>query len=181
MAAKTRRKCPKGDIRSRLNTLMQTRPLPPTDREAIREIFLRRRSEYTPQQAASLLRLNLTEGLALIDQRPAMKRKRRHRTLVTWNELASAAMLRWNVMQIHDALGDDADRVMPRLLRPVEVKSLRLPEYQVRLLETLAQNDGVSVEEYLYTALLDLEVASDPEEVERLVPGFREAMRFPDV
>jgi hypothetical protein len=103
----------------------------------------------------------------------------RRNALATWKELASAAMLRWTVMEIHDALGKEADTTLPRLLRPVEVKGVRLPEYQIRLLETLAQRDGVSVEAYLYTSLLALETAASAEEIERLLPGFREAVTFP--
>jgi hypothetical protein len=99
--------------------------------------------------------------------------------LVMWNELAAAALVRWNVMQVHDALGNDANRVLPRLLRPVELKRLRLPEYQVRLLETLAQDTGVTVEEYLFNALLSLEGLGTPDEIEVLLPGYKEAMEFP--
>lgn len=114
-----------------------------------------------------------------------LRRKRRQlggprHALVPWNELASAAMLRWTVMQIHDALGKEANRALPSLLRPVELKAVRLPEYQVRLLETLAQHAGVSVEAYVYGALLSLETAASPDELETLLPGFKEAIRFPD-
>jgi hypothetical protein len=49
------------------------------------------------------------------------------------------------------------------------------------LLETLAQNAGVDLNEYIYGALLGLEVAADPETMEKLLPGFTEAIRFPDV
>jgi hypothetical protein len=99
---------------------------------------------------------------------------------VTWNELASAAMLRWTVIQIHDALGDEANRVLPRLLRPVELKPLRLPEYQVRLVEEFAREAGSSVEAYIYEQLLAVEAAGNADEIELLLPGFKEAMRFPD-
>jgi hypothetical protein len=136
-----------------------------------------------------LLRLTVGEFLSWTDAgRLDVKRRRKRkqlsgprRELVSWEELASAATVRWTVMEIHDALGDEANRVLPRLLRPVELKSLRLPEYLVRLLESLATNEGVSVEEYLYTAMLDLEVAGDPDPLESLLPGFKEAMRFPGV
>src|SRR5688500_4588096 len=115
-------------------------PLPPTHREAIREIFLRRRREYPMREAASLLRLNLGEALAWVESGQLHVEHRRKRkqlggprqSLVKWNDLASAALLRWTVMQVHEALGQEANRVLPRLLRPVELKSLRLPEYQVR-------------------------------------------------
>lgn len=163
--------------------------LPPTHREAIRSIFLRRRPEYTAHEAAQLLRLNLGEFLAsrengILAVEVRRKRKQlggpRH-AMVSWNELASAAMLRWTVMQIHDALGRDAHGAIPRLLHPVELKGVRLPEYLIRLLETLAQNAGVTVEAYVYTALLSLETTTSTAEAERLVPGFTEAIRFPNV
>jgi hypothetical protein len=164
-------------------------PLPGTHREAIREIFLKRRAEYTTWEAAQLLRLGLGEMLALIESKTLhadVKRKRRQlggarQALMPWSELASAAMLRWTIVQIHDALGSDANRVLPSLFRPVELKKVRLPEYQLRLLETLAQNAGMGLDEYIYGALLGLEVAADPETMEKLLPGFNEAIRFPDV
>lgn len=101
--------------------------------------------------------------------------------MVSWEELASAALVRWTVMEIHDALGEDANHVLPRLLRPVAIQSLRLPEYQVRLFESLAKRDGVTMEEYIFNALLNVETACDPEEIERLLPGFHEAMAFPGI
>jgi hypothetical protein len=164
-------------------------PLPRTHRDAIREIFLKRRSEYTTHEAAQLLRLGLGDMLALIENgtlHAQVKRKPRQlggprRALVPWSELAAAAMLRWTVVQIHDALGSEANAVLPRLFRPAELKRVRLPEYQLRLLETLAQNAGMDLDDYLYGALLSLEVAADPETMEKLLPGFNEAIRFPDV
>lgn len=62
---------------------------------------------------------------------------------------------------------------------PVELKSVRLPEYQIRLLETLSQHAGVTVEEYVYASLLSLEVVASPDAIERSLPGFREALTFP--
>ena len=141
------------------------------------------------REAANLLRLNLGETLAWVESGQLHVERRRKRKqlggarheMVKWNDLASAAMLRWNVMQIHDALGEDANRVLPRLLRPVELKTIRLPEYQVRMLETLAQDAGVSVDEFVFASLLALETAGSPDEIEKLLPGFKEAMAFPDV
>ena len=169
-------------------SVSNARNLPPTHRAAIRQIFLQRRREYTTQEAANLLRLKLGEFLAWIEDGLLdieVRRKRRQlggprHVLIPWKELASAALLRWTVMQVHDALGKEARWVLPRLLRPVELKDVRLPEYQVRLLETLATDAGVTVEEYVYTALLDLEVAGDRKTIERLLPGFTAAMQFPE-
>ncbi|HEV7240463.1 MAG TPA: hypothetical protein VGQ36_14585 [Thermoanaerobaculia bacterium] len=163
--------------------------LPPTHREAIRAIFLKRRPEYTTRDAAQLLRMTLGEFLAWIETGVLdieVRRKRRQlggprHALIPWKEVASAAMLRWTVVQIHDALGKDADGALPRLLWPVELKAVRLPAYQVRLLETLAQNSGVTVEEYVYTALLGVEAAASHAEIESMLPGFTEAVQFPNV
>ena len=88
-------------------------------------------------------------------------------------------MLRWTVMQIHDALGEAGSWALPRLLRPVEL-SVRVPDYQVRLLETLAQDAGKSVEEYVYTVFLGLETTVSADETEKILPGFRDAIRFPE-
>lgn len=157
--------------------------------EAIREIFLRRRSEYTTPEAAQLLRTTRENFLAwiaagVLDVQARGRRRQlggeRH-AVVRWNELASAAMLRWTVMEIHDALGEDAARVLPRLLRPVELQSVRLPEYQMQLLEVLARKERITVEGYLYTALLGLETAASHAEIERTLPGFTEAIQFPNV
>jgi hypothetical protein len=164
-------------------------PLPDTHRAAIQEIFLRPRIEYTAFEAARLLQISVADMLALINEGTVHAERRRKRkqlggpreTFMVWNELASVAMLRWTVLQIHDALGSKANTVLPTLYRPVELKKVRLPEYQIRLLETLAQNDGVSLEEYIYGVLHGLEVAADPDTMEKLLPGFKEAIRFPDV
>jgi hypothetical protein len=162
--------------------------LPPTHREAIRAIFLRRRAEYTTQEAAQLLRMTLGDFLALISKGildVEVRRKKRQlggprHTLIPWKELAAAAMLRWTVMQIHDALGKDATDVLPRLLQPVELKSVRLPRYQVELIERLAKDAGISVEEYVYTALLGVETAQSHAAIERVLPGFTDAIQFPN-
>ncbi len=74
-------------------------PLPPTHREAIREIFLKLRAEYTTREAANLLRIGLGELLAWTEDgrlHVEFKRKRRQlggprHSMVPWKELASAA------------------------------------------------------------------------------------------
>jgi hypothetical protein len=168
-------------------TLGYSLPIP--HRQSVRQIFLRRRTAYSVRQAAALLRLSLDEARAWVESGQLhvdtrRRRKRddlRGRAFVTWKSLASAALLRWNVMQIHEALGAAANGVLPRLLRPVELKCLRLPEYQVRLLQLLAENEGVSLDEFVFMGLLHLETQGSPEDIEKLLPGYTEAIAFPDV
>lgn len=166
----------------------EPRRLPPTHREAIRALFLQRKREYTAHEAAQLLRLTLGEFHHLVTTGAIEVERRRKRRqlggprhlLVSWQEVASAALVRWTVVQIHDALGKDARRVLPPLLRPMQLQPARLPAYQVRLLEALATHRGVTVEEFLYTSLLALETTYTVDEIERLLPGFKEAMAFPN-
>ncbi|HEX8617675.1 MAG TPA: hypothetical protein VF911_08850 [Thermoanaerobaculia bacterium] len=157
----------------------------PSDRKAIRAIFLARRTAYPMRDAANLLRLSMADALAWAESgqlhvAPARTREQLVNALVTWRDLASAALLRWNVMQINEALAGEADRVLPRLLRLAELRSVQLPEYQVRLLEAVARDAGVSVDELVFTALLDLETTGSPDEIENLLPGYKEAITFPD-
>ena len=144
--------------------------------------------EYTTREAANLLRLTLGDFLRYLDTgilRVERRKKRkqlggRGQALVTWKELASAAMLRWTVMEVHDALGEAANITLPRLLRPLELKGVRLPEYLLRLLEQIAERQRVTVEEYVYTCLLAVETEMCPDVMEQLLPGFKEAINFPD-
>lgn len=169
-------------------SVSRTRMMPNSEREAIRELFLQRRHEYGMNEAARLLCLTMSDAVAWakdgrlhLERRLARKQVGGFRKeLVEWKDLASAALLRWTVMQIHDALATDANGVLPPLLRPVEMKGVQLPAYQVRLLELLADRARVTPDEFLYEALLSLEVSCSIEEIERMLPGFVEAITFPD-
>lgn len=161
------------------------RKTPGSEREAIRTIFLRKRIEYTTQEAAQLLRVNLGDVLRWIEEgtlHVEWKRKRRQlggprNAILPWSELATAAMRRWTVHRIAEALGRDVARVLPQLLRPAE-RTYSLPEYQVRLLEALALERGQSASEYLSAVLRTVEAMMPPERTERMVPGISDALAF---
>jgi hypothetical protein len=97
---------------------------------------------------------------------------------LTWAQLAFAAMQQWPLAVIFEELGKDAAKVMPELLRPQRVV-YNLPEYQAKLIAALARRSGVDADTFLSDHLLDL-AAVHAEELEDEVPGFREAMMFPD-
>lgn len=161
------------------------RPLPPTQREAIRDLFLHRQRVYTTAQAATVLRLTVTDIEEMIEdgkiQAEYRKKNRqlggRRQLMIRWTDLVRATMRHWTAVQVHDALGDRAKDWLPRLLWPEEL-NVRLPLYQVRLLEALAQDSGVTLESYLHRYLGNL--ATSPAQAERLVPDFNKAVAFPE-
>lgn len=162
--------------------------LPISEREAIRELFLKRRREYSMKDAARLLGLTMSDAIAWVKGGSLHVERRRGRKqlggiskeFVTWKDLASAALLRWTVMQIHDALADEANHVLPPLLRPVELVGIQLPAYQVKLLQMLANRAGVMMDEFIHEALLSVEVECSIEDFEQMLPGFTEAITFPE-
>jgi hypothetical protein len=161
--------------------------LRPTDRLALRELFLRRRIEYTTHDAARLLRLNLGEVLAMIETgkiHAETRRKRRQlggcrEALILWPDLAAAALRQWTPVQVFDALGERAREILPDLFRPVALRNVRLPAYQVRFLEAIARDSRVTLEACIYAAIHATVASGDPKAIDRLVPGAWEAISFP--
>ncbi len=95
----------------------------------------------------------------------------------TWRQLACIALRRWTLAEIHDALGDDAATVLPPLLM-LRSLTVRLPEYLVRALETIAAEDGTTVEGCLEGELMDF-AGTIASRIETAIPGFRRAYLFP--
>lgn len=98
--------------------------------------------------------------------------------VLTWSQLAFAAMRRWSLRTIVEALDTEAEKALPDALIPCSVP-FYLPSYQVQVLESLAQRSGVDVDTFLSDYLLDL-CESNASELAREIPGLREAIRFPD-
>jgi hypothetical protein len=97
---------------------------------------------------------------------------------LAWGEVAYLAMGRWPIETIFSALGDEASRVLPPMLRPTSLSAM-LPAYQVRMIEVAAAREGIEVGTFLLLHLLDLASACDLASMEREIPGFVEALQFP--
>jgi hypothetical protein len=95
----------------------------------------------------------------------------------TWRQLARIAFHRWSLAEIRRALGRDAARVLPPLLALRRV-TVRLPEFILLALETLAGREGETLDAYLHRELLDF-AGTWAREMERVHPGFRRAYLFP--
>lgn len=146
-------------------------------RERIRSLFLDPEESYSLPEVA---RLTNTHTRALRREvarggRDAVKVRGRWRFL--WRQAAYLAMDRWTLAEIHDALGDDAAAILPPLLS-LRAVTVRLPEYLVRALETLAAEDGATLDATLYGELIDFAGATAGH-MEAKIPGYRQAYMFP--
>ena len=95
----------------------------------------------------------------------------------TWQQLAFIAMRRWTLAEIHEALGADASRVLPPMLTLRRV-TVRLPEFIVRALEMVADDEGVTLDAALHGEMIDF-AGTMAARIEKKVPGFRRAYFYP--
>src|SRR5438067_13784996 len=150
---------------------------PSTVRERIRSFFLRPRDAYFLAEAAQLLGVS---RYALIREaesdRPEEYRVGR-RWRFTWRQLAYVAFRTWSLAEIEEALGADAAKVLPPLLT-LRAVSVRLPEFIVRALETVAADDGTTLDRFLYFELMDF-AGGAVERMEPVLPGYRRAFMYP--
>ena len=87
-------------------------------------------------------------------------------------------MQQWPITAIEGELGAIAPDLLPPLLLTRKL-TVTLPGYQVEMLQRLARRRGITVDDFLADHLLDL-AGGVAEQMERTLPGFIEAMRFPD-
>lgn len=148
----------------------------------IRRIFLQRRDEYSPTEAAKVLgvpRAEIIEGIEAGEIDASKVERVEYR--LRWRTVAALAITKWREEDIYDALGPQADRVLPALMR-VETLTVSIPAYALRMLEWQAAQRGVSVDEQLRPLLHDIANAQllESPEIDTAIPGFREAVLFPD-
>jgi len=161
---------------------MITSPLTDKQRWLIRHLFLHGRSEYSVTEAAKALgikRFVIESGIET-GQIDTVEGKRSGNRL-PWRAVASLALHQWREQAIFDALGKDAERVLPPLLR-LETLTVRVPAYMVRMLVWRAQEDGLTLDEEVRSRLHDeaTSVRLIYPEIDEALPGFREAHFFPE-
>lgn len=151
--------------------------LEPAKREAIRTVFLHRQESYTLPEVARLT--GVSSGRlrreVVADRRDASKVRGRWR--FAWRQLAYLAMARWTLAEIHEALGDDAADALPPLLT-LRAVTVQLPEYVLRALETIATDDGATLDDSLYAELIDFAGAVSSR-IGHRIDGYRRAYLFP--
>lgn len=152
--------------------------LDPTIIGRIRDIFLHPRPHVSIHQATVLLGWTQRQMSEAIDSgevelmtTPVGKWFWRH-------ELMAKALEMWPLHQIEEALGSDADHVLPHLLRTAELR-VRLPRHQIAMLEYRAEQDETTVSGVLQREL-DGIASAHAEELSDALPEFAAAMEWPD-
>jgi hypothetical protein len=146
-------------------------------RDRIRALFLHPAESYYLAEGARLLGISpgKLKREASFDRCEDYRREGKWR--FTWRQLALIAFKQWTLAEVVDALGADAAAVLPPLLALRSV-TLRLPEYILRALETIASEDGTTVDAILHGELLDF-AGTVADRMEAKVPGLRAAYHFP--
>ena len=98
--------------------------------------------------------------------------------VVPWSELVSFGMDFWSQEAVEEALGADVADALPELLRLTDLE-VRIPRMQVVALERVAEKDSRSVDTVLARELRDF-VSANSEWLSREVPGFAEALAWPE-
>lgn len=146
--------------------------------QRIRAIFLHREPRVTVGVAADLLGWSFAEMKATIRNGDIEVVETRGGTRIELRELASHAMQQWPLTSIEEALERDAALVLPPALRTRKL-TVRLPRYQIGVLQVLAEEGREPVEAMLmrmFEELADLH----HERLARVVPGLGEAMAWPE-
>lgn len=84
----------------------------------------------------------------------------------------------WTREAIEEALGADADSVLPYTARRAELRA-RLPRDQVAMLQYLAEQQQTTVSD-VPTRELEGLASEDAQELSCVVPGFGAALAWPD-
>jgi len=147
-------------------------PHSPEEYARIRTIFLDRKEWYTIEEGARLL----ARTPEWFDQ---CRLEPEHGSRVAWRELAHQAMEQYSIRYIEDALGEDAARVLPALLRTVDVV-LRLPQAYVLRFSEIARHKGWKLEDLVAWYMAGEMGSPDTyASMEHEHPGIVEALTFP--
>lgn len=90
-------------------------------------------------------------------------------------EMMAKALEIWPIDVIEEALGDDADGILPQAIRSAELR-VRLPRHHIDMLEYRADQQETTVSGVLAREL-DGIASAHIEELSAALPGFAEAMR----
>ena len=144
-------------------------------REAIRHLFLDKREHYTISEAAALLGWTRAELAAEVGA--SELRRVNDTSLVSWHAVAVIACTQWSYESIEEALGPAASSVLPPLLLLEELR-VRIPRYQIVVINTAARNQNTTINSFLARYLLDLSTIEAPSLIGSM-SGFREAFMWP--
>jgi hypothetical protein len=145
--------------------------------QRIRAIFLHREPRVTIAVAADLLGFSFAEMKATIANGDIEVVETGGVERIEQCELAAYAMQQWPLTSIEEALERDAALVLPAALR-TRTLTVRLPRYQIGVLQVLAGDGRETVETMLMRMFEEL-AELHHERLARVIPGLAEAMAWP--
>lgn len=146
--------------------------------DRIRHIFLHPRPHVSISEATALLgwtRAEMTAAIAAGDLELMTT------PLGKWfwrEELIAKALETWPLEAIEDALGPDADRILPPALRTAELR-LRLPRHHIAMLEYRAEQHRTNIS-HILAQELDALASANADELSPAIPGFATTLHWPD-
>ena len=144
----------------------------------IRHIFLHQRPHVSISQATDLLGWTRGEMNAAIRTGEIVLMETLLGKWVWREELMAKALELWTREAIEEALGAEADAVLPHAVRLAELRA-RIPRYQLAMLTYFAEQQQTTVSDVL-TRELEGVASEHAEELSAVVPGFGAALAWPD-
>ena len=144
----------------------------------IRTIFLHKRLHVSIGEATVLLGWSRGEMSRAIAAGEVEVTSTAVRKWLWREELMAKALELWSMEVIEEALGAEAEGVLPEAVRLVDLH-VRLPRYQVAMLEHFAERDRTTVSAVL-TREMDGVASANADELSSAVAGFAEALAWPD-
>jgi hypothetical protein len=146
--------------------------------DRIRRIFLHQRPHVSIFQATALMGWTRGEMTAAIAAGEIALMETPLGKWVWREELMAKALELWPREVIEEALGAEAERVLPHAVR-LAVLRARIPRYQLAMLEYFAEEQRTTVSEVL-TRELEGVASEHAEQLSAVVPGFGAALAWPD-
>ena len=144
----------------------------------IRDIFLHQRPHVSISTATLLLGWNRREMSDAVRAGEIEVAKTEIAEWVWREEVMAKALDTWPLEVIEEALGADAERVLPEVRRSAEVRA-HLPRYQIAMLHYLAEQNRTTVSDILTRELEDV-ASANADEFSAAIPGFASALEWPN-
>jgi hypothetical protein len=144
----------------------------------IRSIFLHQRPHVTIAEATAFLGWTRSEMSQAIAQGEVEVNSTSLGTWIWSEELMAKALEIWSPEVIEEALGADADRVVPDGIRLTDLH-VRLPRHHVAMLQHFAERGRTTVSAALAREL-DGVASAHAHELSWAVAGFADALAWPD-
>jgi hypothetical protein len=143
----------------------------------IRHIFLQPRPHVSIMQATRLLGWTRRQMSAAIESGEIELWTTPLGKCFPRAEMMAKTLEIWPMHVIEEALGDDADGILPQAIRSAELR-VRLPRHHIDMLEYRADQQETTVSGVLAREL-DGIASAHIEELSAALPGFAEAMAWP--